>query len=573
MIPTAPKWTRGELAEAIFGYRRLFYALGAFTCAINVLLLVPSFYMLQVYDRVLTSRNEATLYMLSIIMVGLCLLGALLEHVRSKALMRAGTALELRLGPRVFDASFERYLRQRSGNPAQALGDLAVIRQFVTGRGLFAFFDMPWAPLFLVVIFLLNPWLGVFALVSAMILVALAYLTEHSAGPRLTEAAKLATVAGNDAMNSLRNSEAIEAMGMLNPLRRRWSERQNHFLAVQGAAADITGSISAASRFFRMALQSGILGVGALLVIDRSMSPGGMIAASILLGRALAPVDLAISSWRGMVAARDAFGRLNRLLEAFPARGAVIALPRPQGAVVAEGLFVAAPGRRDPILKDLRFSVPPGGLVAVIGPSASGKSTLARALVGVWPPLGGALRLDGEEVHKLGKEQFGPWIGYLPQDIELFEGSIAENIARFGPLDSAKIVRAAQRAGVHDLVLHLPQGYETQIGEGGLVLSGGQRQRVALARALYDDPALIVLDEPNANLDEAGDVALAAALGALKEEKRTVFVMTHRLNILGIADAILVLAGGKIRAFGPRDAVMQALAAKPVAAPQAESTA
>jgi len=556
---------RGEFTEAILAYRRVFYALGAFSFAINLLLLVPAIYMLQIYDRVLTSRNEATLYMLTLIMVGLCLLEALLEFVRSRVLVRAGAALDLRLGPRVFDASFERYLRQRGANPGQALGDLATIRQFLTGRGLFAFFDMPWAPLFLVVIFLLNPWLGAFALVSTLILAALAWVTERATGPQLTEAGKLASVAHNDATSSLRNAEAIEAMGMLTRLRRRWFERQNRFLAVQAGASDTAGSVSAASRFFRLTLQSGILGVGALLVIDRSLSPGGMIAASILLGRALAPVDLAISTWRGLVVARDALARLNRLLQTHPPRATMIALPRPQGTVVAENVFVAAPGRRDPILKDLKFGVAAGTLVAVIGPSASGKSTLARALVGVWAPISGAIRLDGAEVHAWDKEQLGPWVGYLPQDIELFDGTIAENIARFGTLDDAQIVRAAQRAGVHDLVLHLPQGYETPIGEGGMVLSGGQRQRVALARALYGDPALIVLDEPNASLDEAGDAALSAALDTLRQEKRTVFVMTHRMNILSIVDAVMVLAGGTIRAFGPRDAVLKALAAKPVA--------
>ncbi len=558
---------RGELTEAILAYRSVLIALGIFSFAVNLLLLVPAIYMLQIYDRVLTSRNESTLYLLTLIMAALLLVEAALDFVRSRVLVRAGAALDIRIGPRIYDASFERYLRARGANPAQAFGDLASIRQFLTGRGLFAFLDMPWAPLYLVVIFMLNPWLGLFALVSAVILVALAFVTERSAGPQLTEAGKLATIANNDVAATLRNAEVIEAMGMLSHIRQRWLERQNRFLARQEHASDLAGSIGATSRFFRLTLQSGILGVGALLVIDRTLTPGAMIAASILLSRALAPVDLAISTWRGFVAARDALARLNMLLKACPVRGATTALPRPSGAVLAENLFVGAPGRREPILRDLKFGVPAGALVAVIGPSASGKSTLARALVGVWAPMGGALRLDGAEIHTWDKEKLGPWIGYLPQDIELFEGTIAENIARFGTLDSEKIIRAAQRAGVHELVLRLPLGYETPIGQGGMVLSGGQRQRVALARAMYDDPALLVLDEPNANLDEAGDVALVAALATLKSENRTVFVMTHRMNIVGVADAVLVLAAGQIRAFGPRDAVLKALAPKAVGQP------
>jgi PrtD family type I secretion system ABC transporter len=300
-------------------------------------------------------------------------------------------------------------------------------------------------------------------------------------------------------------------------------------------------------------------------VIDNQMTPGGMIAASILLGRALSPVELAIATWRGFVSARGSYARLNDLLAAHPARGETLSLPRPDGEVSAENLVVGAPGSRTPILKNISFRVPAGMLVAVIGPNASGKSTLARALVGVWAPLGGSVRLDAAEVHAWRKEELGPWIGYLPQDVELFDGTIAENIARFGELDSERIVAAARRAGVHDLVLHLPQGYETPIGEGGAVLSGGQRQRIALARALYGDPALVVLDEPNASLDDAGDAALIAALRALKEEKRTVFVTTQRAHVFSVVDAVMVLAEGTLQAFGPRDTVLKALMSRPQA--------
>ena len=568
-MTSASKTLRGELGALIRGFRDVFYAVGAFSLVINLLLLVPAIYMLQIYDRVLTSRNVTTLAMLTLIMVGLYVLEAALEWVRSRVLIRASAALDIRLSPRVFDASFERHLRGHGSNPGQMFGDLTNVRQFLTSQGLFAFFDTPWTPLYVAVIFLLNPWLGLFAVAAALVLLGMAYLTERLASPMLAEAARMAATANAYAASNLRNAEAIEAMGMLGRLRQRWFARQARFLALQAGASDRAASVNAVARFFRLTLQSGILGAGALLVIENQLTPGGMIAASILLGRALSPVELGIATWRGFVSARGSYARLDDLLEAHPARSETLKLPRPLGAVSVESLVLGAPGSRDPILKGLAFRVPHGSLVAVIGPSAAGKSTLARALVGVWAPLNGAVRLDGAEVHRWDKEELGQWLGYLPQDVELFEGTIAENIARFGERDPERIVHAAQRAGVHDLILHLPQGYDTPIGADGAVLSGGQRQRVALARALYGDPALIVLDEPNASLDEAGDAALIAALHALKEEKRTVFVMTHRANVLNIADAIMILIGGTIQAFGPRDAIMKTIAAKSV--PPAEA--
>jgi ATP-binding cassette subfamily C exporter for protease/lipase len=330
-------------------------------------------------------------------------------------------------------------------------------------------------------------------------------------------------------------------------------------LALQATASDRAAAIGALTKFARMAFQSGVLGLGAVLVIDGQLSPGGMIAASILLGRALSPVDLAMGSWRGLVQARGAYTRLQELLGAHPPQPVRLALPRPHGPVMAEGLVVAPPESREPILRGITFGAAPGMLVGVIGPSASGKSTLARALVGVWAPIGGSMRLAGADVGEWDKAELGQWIGYLPQDVELFEGTVAENIARFGSLDSEKILQAAQRAGVHEMILRMPQGYETPIGEGGAALSGGQRQRIGLARAMFGDPSLVVLDEPNANLDEAGDAALVAALRDMQREKRTVFVMTHRKNILSVVDVVMVLENGAIRAYGPRAAVLQSL--------------
>jgi ATP-binding cassette subfamily C exporter for protease/lipase len=551
----------GELGQIIGGFRGVFCAVGGFSFAINLLLLVPALYMLQIYDRVLSSRNEVTLYMLTLIVLGLFLLEAILELIRSKVLIRAGVALDLRLGSRLFDASFERTLQASEAHPGQALGDLASIRQFLTGKGLLAFFDAPWTPIYILVIFLLSPWLGAFAVSAALILFALAYLNERLTGRLLDDAGTAARSAGDYAAGNLRNAEVIEALGMLPSLRRRWFARQSRFLDLQARASERAASVGAATRFFRLTLQSAILGAGALLVLDNRLTPGGMIAASILLGRALSPVDLAIATWRGLASARGAYGRLKGLLAAHPPRAATTALPRPQGSLVVENLVVAAPGSRQPVLRGINLRIPAGSVTAVVGPSASGKSSLARTLVGVWRPLSGAARLDGAELHKWNKEDLGPWIGYLPQDVELFEGTVAENIARFGELDSGRIVEAARKAGVHDMVLRLAEGYDTQIGEGGAVLSAGQRQRVALARALFGDPALIVLDEPNSNLDEAGDAALIAALRTAKQEQRTVFVMTHRLNILNVVDAVAVLAGGVLRAYGAREAILKKLPA------------
>lgn len=547
------------LRRTLAAFRGVFLSVGCFSFAMNLLMLMPTIYMLQIYDRVLASRNEFTLLMLTVIMLGIYGLEAALEVVRSRVLIRVSSTLDLQLSNRVFDASFRRYLAVRSGTPGQALGDLSNLRQFLTGKGILSFFDAPWAPIYLFVIFLFSPWLGLFATVATLVLVGLAYMNERMTAQALGEANRLAQAASNYAAGSLRNAEAIEAMGMLPNLRRHWQNRQMGVLRLQSDASERGALVAAVSKLFRLATQSGILGVGALLVIDNQLTPGGMISASILLGRALAPVDMAIGTWRSTVLARGAYARLNQLLEADPVPVERTALPRPQGLVTAENLVLAAPGSRNPILKGVTFAAQPGMLVAVIGPSASGKSSLARGLVGVWTPLAGTVRLDGADIAKWDKAELGPWIGYLPQDVELFDGTVAENIARFGERDSGKIVEAAQRAGVHDMILRLPDGYDTRIGEGGLALSGGQRQRVGLARAMYGDPALLVLDEPNANLDEAGDSALLEALQAMKREMRTVFVMTHRPNVLNVADTVMILAGGTIKAYGPRETVLSGI--------------
>ncbi len=526
---------------------------------INLLGLVPSIYMLQVYDRVLQSRNVTTLVMLTVILLGFYVMTGMLELARSKLLIRIGAQLDMKLNNRVFIASFERNLKRAGSNAGQALGDLTNVRQFLTGNGLFAFFDAPWAPIYLIVIFIFNPWLGVFSLCASLILFSLAWATELATRKPLAEATQVAASANSYATNNLRNAEVIEAMGMLDNLRRRWMKKQMRFLALQNEASDKAATISATTKSVRIAVQSLALGGGALLVIEGVMTPGGMIAASILLGKALGPVELAIGVWKQLLGARTSYHRLEELLQEHPARPSGMELPAPVGSLQLEGVMAAAPGSQVVILKQVGFNVAPGEIVGVIGPSASGKSTLARLLVGVWPTLGGKVRLDGADIYTWDKNLLGPSVGYLPQDIELFEGTIAENIARFGEVDASKVVDAAKLAGVHEMILRFPKGYDTQIGDSGSALSGGQRQRIAFARAIYGNPSFVVLDEPNSNLDDVGEAALIRAVQELKRRGTTVVLITHRTSIISVVDKLLLLVDGMLQLYGPRDQVLLAI--------------
>ncbi|MEE4461697.1 type I secretion system permease/ATPase [Azotobacter chroococcum] len=551
--------SRSELAETLFRLRRTFYALAVFSGVINLLMLTPAIYMLQVYDRALVSSNVTTLLMLTLLTVGLYVLLALLEVVRSSVLIRVGNRLDMMLNQRVFSAAFERNLRRAGGNPAQALQDLSQVRQFLTGSGLFAFFDAPWTPIYLLVIALIHPLLGIVTLIGSLLLVSLAWLTEVSTRKPLTEANQAALASGSFANNSLRNAEVIEAMGMLPALRQRWFGNHLRILDLQTLASDRAAWINGLTRFVRITLQSLILGGGAWLAIQGEITPGMMIACSILSGRALAPVEQVIATWKQLLSSRAAWKRLSALLQEFPARPPAMSLPRPSGRLSVEGAFACAPGSSLPILRGVTFGLAPGEALGVIGPSASGKSTLARLLAGIWPVQAGKVRLDGADVFQWNKEELGPWLGYLPQDVELFEGSIAENIARFGPLDGDAVIQAARQAGVHDMILRLPQGYDTQLSTDGGSLSGGQKQRVALARALYGDPALIVLDEPNSSLDDVGEMALIHALSDLKRRSKTLVLISHRPTVLNIVDKLLVLREGTVHMFGSRDEVLAAL--------------
>lgn len=548
-----------ELNLALRQVRQGFMAVGLFSLFINVLMLVPAIYMLQVYDRALGSRSVETLLMLTVIVVLLFVTMALLQMVRSAILVRIGNNIDAQLGSKIFAGMFRQAI-DRPGNPtAQPLNDLTTLRQFLTGQGPIAFFDGPWLPLFIAVLFMFHFWYGVFAVVAALILLALAWANEKLTGKMLGAATQANIQSTQYASSCLRNAEVVHAMGMEGNLRNRWSLRHNEFLINQADASDRAGVLSNASKTLRMMFQSLILGLGAYLAIEQEISPGMVIAGSILLGRALAPLDLMIGSWKGFSGARSAYQRLQELLRNHYSERSSMPLPPPKGELSVEGIFVMPPGSNQLVLRGVGFSLNSGDMLAIVGPSAAGKSSLVRALLGVWPVNNGKVRLDGADIHQWDKIRLGPHIGYLPQDIELFEGTVSENICRFGTVDPAQVVAAATLAGVHEMILRLPSGYDTPISVAGGVLSGGQRQRIGLARAVYGDPRLVVLDEPNSNLDDQGDQALLQALESLREKGVTVILITHKKPILRLVDKILVLSEGQVAAFGMRDEVMQAL--------------
>ncbi len=558
------------LRETLWSFRREFIWVGVLSAIANLLMLTPTIYMLQVYDRVMISQSLTTLVSVSLICLFLLGIMALSEWTRSRILVDAGMRLDAALGTRVFNASFEAYIGSLKASPARAFSDLLQVRQFITGQGIFALFDVPWVPIYLAVTFLLHPALGILAIVFAVVQLALAWFG-HRGTVAPAEAAQRATTDSNVYMQGkLRNAEVIESMGMAGNLLARWKERHAQALQRGSEAQALNNRVTAVSKFIRYTQQSLSLGAGALLVIDGQLSPGAMIAANVLMARALTPIDAVASTWRTFITARAAFGRLEQLLEQFPQRDPALRRVTPQGRVTLRGLSATAPERVTPILQDVTLDVPAGTVVVVLGPSGSGKSTLAKCIVGIWPSAQGEALLDGLPIEGWNRVELGPHLGYLPQDVELFEGSIAENIARFGKIDSDKVIAAARCAGLHEMILRFPKGYDTPMGEAGSMLSGGQRQRIALARAVYGEPSLVVLDEPNANLDDAGEAALAATVAQLKQRGKTVFLITHRPGAIALADALVVLQNGRMVASGPRDAVLAAL--RPPAPPAAPAT-
>jgi len=547
-----------EIRRAFKACGSAFLATAVFSFFLNLLILVVPLYMLQVFDRVLSSRSESTLVMLTLVAGFMLVILGLLEIVRARVLVRTGVKFEALLKDRVFAAVFERSVGAPGATRTQALQDLDALRQFLTGSGLLALLDAPWTPIFIGVIFLLHPWLGVASIAGAVLLLALALLNEALTRRPLKDASERAIKANNFTETSLNNAEVLKAMGMLGGIRRRWYQHRLASVGHQARASDRAGVVLAGTKVVRLYLQILLLGIGAYLTMQQIITPGAMIAAAILLGRALAPVELAVGNWRGFVTARAALSRLDELLESVPADKPGMRLPRPEGRVRFEQVVAAAPGGdpASPILKGVTFELAPGSALGVIGPTAAGKSTLARLMVGVWRATRGTVRLDGADVYEWNRADLGNHVGYQPQEVKLFDGTVAENIARFGNVDAEAVVAAARKAAAHELILRLPRGYDTIVGSQGHTLSGGQRQRIGLARALYGDPSLVVLDEPNTNLDQPGERALLATISDLKRAGKTVVVIAHRPNILVDVDRILCINEGVMEALGPRDEVI-----------------
>ena len=555
---------RSVLSRQLWTFRREFVWVGIFSLIANVLMLTPTIYMLQVYGRVMKSGSELTLLMVTLFLVFFYGIMAFAEWIRSRLLVRVGVRLDEALNSLVFNASFKAYLNRGKHNVTEAFSDLTNIRQFLTANGMIAFFDTPWTPIYIAVIFLLSPFLGWLSILFAVIQLGLTWQSHRLSTKEIQSAAE----AGNDSyryvQSKLRNIEPVHAMGMEGNLQERWFRLHDTSLAKAEQSLDRQHRQQSFGKFVRYTMQSLTLGAGALMVIEGKMAAGSMIAANVLMSKALQPLDLVVATWKPFVQSKTAFGRLEKLLEDFPERHPGTKHQDPLGEVRLEALTASVEGRDTPILHELNAVFPAGRVTVVVGPSGSGKSTLARCVVGVWPKREGRLLIDGEPIESWDRTELGPHIGYLPQDIELFDGTIAENIARFAEVDSEKVIEAAKRTGIHEMILHFPHGYDTQIGEAGGMLSGGQRQRLGLARAMYGNPAILVLDEPNANLDDAGERSLLEAVVNLRNSGKTVILITHRPNVLGAADLLVVMQGGRIVHCGPRDEVLAAM--RPVGA-------
>jgi PrtD family type I secretion system ABC transporter len=558
---TAHSGPKSELRDALGSCLAAFIGIGAFSGLINLLMLTGSLFMLEVYDRVLPSRSVPTLLGLSVLAAVLFIFQAVLEITRGRLLVRIGNQLDCRLSARVHELVVRLPLRARSASDGlQPVRDLDTIRSFLSGVGPTALFDLPWIPLYVAICFAFHLLIGITVLCGAIILVALTLTTELLSRRPVKAATAQAAVCTRLAEIGRRNADVLAAMGMSEPLRARWLDLGRERRAQQRRANDVAGGLGAAGRVLRMALQSTVLGVGAYLVIHQEASAGIIIAGSILAGRALAPIDLAIANWKGFVAARQSWHRLGQLLAAMPIAAARLELPAPTHTLTVEVLGVAPPGAQKLVVHDVNFTLKAGSAVGVIGPSASGKSSLVRAIVGVWPAARGCVRLDGAAIEQWMPEALGRHIGYVPQDVELIEGTIAENIARFAPAPpAAAVIAAAKAAGVHDLVVSLPAGYETQLGEQGTALSAGQQQRIALARALYGDPFLVVLDEPNSNLDAEGEDALTRAILGVRARGGIVIVVAHRPSALAAVDHMLAMTRGTQQAFGPKEEILPRL--------------
>ena len=542
-----------ELGRGLWTFRREFLWVGLFSLVANLLMLTPTLYMLQVFDRVMLSQSEVTLITLTLVMVLFTAVMAIAELVRSRLLVRAGVRFDEALNARVFDASFSAHLAQDGASATRAFSDLTNLRQFLTGNGVFTFFDLPWMPIYLAVLFLMHPLLGWAGIGFTLLLIALA-IGSHWLTSTLHERSSDSELQANSYLGSkLRHAEAVESMGMLPNLRRRWIGLVATQFHRREQSHEQQHRMQALGKFLQYSQQSLILALGAWLAVRGEISLGAMIASNALMANALRPISSLVGTWKQFIEARQAYARLDKVIGQYPDGGRYHTADTVRGAVELRQLVATAPGSDTTILKGLTIEFRPGEVVGIVGPSGAGKSTLARCLLGVWPTTRGHVLLDGTPIGKWDRDLLGPHIGYLPQDIELLEGSVAENICRFGEIDSDKVIDAAKLAGIHEMIQHLPQGYDTPLGQAGGILSGGQRQRLALARALYGMPDLVVLDEPNANLDDAGEAALMVAISELKKAGKTVFMVLHQRNLLALADRVLVLNNGSVAQFGVMD--------------------
>ena len=547
------------LTEVLLTFRKEFIVVGIFSAVVNLLMLTPTLYLLQVFDRVLNGQSITTLFVVSLITLFLFAMMAFGEWARSILLVRTGVKLDQALSKKVFLSSFLSYLNPSESEPSKAFGYLIAMRQFMTGNGVFALFDSPWLPIYIAVLFLLHPLLGWLAIGFSIVQVAIAWYGYHVGRETQLASDESQATAQKFMQSKLRNIEVLSSMGMLAPLYQRWQGLQFRALLKNGNAQQRIGVITAISKFVRFTQQSASLGAGAWLVIHGEVSVGAMIAGNVLMTRALAPIDVLVGSWPGFLSSKEAYTKLNALMSFQPMGRNKVLADTPVGRLKIENLIARASGREKPILNGVNFEAFPGMATVILGSSGSGKSTLARAMLGIWPDYDGDILLDDYPIAQWTRESLGVHLGYLPQDIELFDGTIAENIARIGAVDSERVIEAAEAAGLHEIILRFPKGYDTRVGQGGAFLSGGQRQRVGLARALYGNPAVVVLDEPNANLDDAGENALLQAVELLKQQGKTVVLISHRPSVLKVADRLVIMQDGQVVASGPRDGVLAKL--------------
>jgi PrtD family type I secretion system ABC transporter len=556
---TRPTETQNPLVAARRALRPAILCAVALSSFANLAALAVPLYSIQIYDRVLTSRNLTTLAMVTAITAILLVVYAALDALRGAILNRASVGFDRSLSATAFDALFRARMTDPQMSDGRPLRDVDGVRNFIASGGLAALLDLPWVPIFIALSFAIHAALGLVALVGSLLIAATALATEALTRRPTLAAAHHAANSQRHSGDVLRCAETVRALGMQAAMRDIWMRHHEASLAEQAASAGLSDTLTGITKLIRQSVQIAIMGVAAWLVIDGAINAGVIFAASLMIGRALAPVEQTVGNWRRVVAAREAWQSLRRLFATAAEETVPLELPRPTGALSVEGIYVAAPGSRRPLVKNVSFALAAGETLVVAGASGCGKSTLVRALTGVWSALGGAVRLDGAALTQWNPDQLGRHIGYVPQEVVLFEGTVAQNIARHGMPDAAEVVRAAQAAGVHEAILRLPQGYETSVGIAGETLSGGMRQRVALARALYGNPCLVVLDEPNANLDSMGDQALGEALLRLKAASKTVIVVSHKVGIAAAADKMLVMADGMVQAFGSRDEILQGM--------------